>query len=309
MTLLLPVLLLAGAFGVAAWVVFGHLQEKQLARESLSLLDGYEAEGFVSPEPTAGSLMERVVAPGVFQMSEVVRRFSPAGYADEVRQKYVHAGRGEADSVDKFLAVKAICSVGSVVAGIAIFFFGVSPFSGIMQLGFGGAVVFGLFVLPDKRLDAAVQARQANIQRQLPDTMDLLTISVEAGLGFEQALERVIDAVPGELTDEYSRMMGEVRAGASRADALRAMDERIGIEEIKTFTMAIIQADAYGISIGKVLRSQADEMRIKRRQRAQEKAMKTPVKMLLPITLFIFPVLLVVILAPAFMNIINQMGE
>ncbi|MEZ5383102.1 MAG: type II secretion system F family protein [Microthrixaceae bacterium] len=309
MTLLLPVLLLAAAFGIAAWVLFGHLQEKQVARESLSMLDGYQAEGFVSPEPTAGSLMERVISPGVFQLSELVRRFSPVGYADEVRQKYVHAGRGEADSVDRFLAMKAMCCVAAVVAGVVIFILGISPFSGLMKLMFGGGVMFGLFVLPDKRLDASVKTRQGNIQRQLPDTMDLLTISVEAGLGFEQALERVIDSVPGELSDEYSRMMGEVRAGASRADALRAMDERVGIEEIKTFAMAIIQADAYGISIGKVLRGQADEMRIKRRQRAQEQAMKTPVKMLLPITLFIFPVLLIVILAPAFMNIVNNMGE
>lgn len=309
MTLLLPVLLLACAVGVAAWVLFAHLQEKQVARESLSMLDGYEAEGYVSPEPTAGSLMERVVSPGVFRASELVRRFSPAGYADEIRQKYVHAGKGEADSVDRFLAIKAVAVLASGMAGVAIFFFGISPVSGFMKLVFGGAVMFGLAVLPDKRLDASVKARQANIQRQLPDTMDLLTISVEAGLGFEQALERVIDSVPGELSDEYARMMGEVRAGASRADALRAMDERVGIEEIKTFAMAIIQADAYGISIGKVLRGQADEMRIKRRQRAQEQAMKTPVKMLLPITLFIFPVLLIVILAPAFMNIIENMGE
>lgn len=307
--ILLPVLLLAAACGIAAWVLIGHLQEKQVARESLSMLDGYQAEGFVSPEPTAGSFVERIVSPGVFQLSELVRRFSPQGYADEVRQKYVHAGRGEADSVDRFLALKALCTLFSGLAGIGIIFLGLSPFSGLMNLMFGGGVAYGLFVFPDKRLDGSVKARQANIQRQLPDTMDLLTISVEAGLGFEQALERVIDSVPGELSDEYARMMGEVRAGATRADALRAMDERVGIEEIKTFAMAIIQADAYGISIGKVLRGQADEMRIKRRQRAQEQAMKTPVKMLLPITLFIFPVLLIVILAPAFMNIVDNLGD
>ena len=175
-------------------------------------------------------------------------------------------------------------------------------------MGLGLAVGDMLVILPDKRLDSSVTARKLSMQRNLPDIMDLLTISVEAGLGFEQALDRVIAAVPGPLTDEFARMMGEVRAGASRADALRAMDERCNMEEIKAFTMAIIQADAYGISIGRVLRGQAEEMRIKRRQRAQELAQKTPVKMLLPITLCIFPPLLVVILVPAGLQIASEMG-
>ena len=177
---------------------------------------------------------------------------------------------------------------------------------GLPQLVLAAVGVAGLAIGPNSRLNSKVEARSKSIQRSLPDVLDLLVISVEAGLGFEQAVDRVIDNVPCELSDEFARVLGETSAGSTRSEALRALQDRIDLPEIRSFVLAMIQADKFGVSIGRVLRSQADEMRIKRRQLAQEKAQKAPVKMLIPMVFCIFPALFTVVLGPAIIRIMNN---
>jgi tight adherence protein C len=170
---------------------------------------------------------------------------------------------------------------------------------------FGLAMFLGIFG-PVGRLNGRISDRRNAMERQLPDVIDLLVISVEAGLGFDAALGRVVQNVPGELSKEFSRTLQETRVGVSRVDALRGLAERTDVEDLNSFVLALIQADQFGVSIARVLRVQAEEMRIRRRQRAQEKAMKAPVKLVFPLVFFIFPSLLVVLLGPAILTIYEQ---
>jgi tight adherence protein C len=286
--------------GLIVFAVLTGVEEKATVRQSLRQLEDYEVES-VRDQELLVSFRERALLPVLSGMTGLGQRFSPAGYVDGVRNKFIYAGEASPDTVDRFLAIRVATVAIVPLWFIFVLFF--MPVTGILRLaalGLGGVV----FVLgPDAILARRVEERQTQMQRMLPDILDLLVISVEAGLGFEQALDRTVGAVPGPLSDEFARMLGELRAGSSRADAMRALEGRTTVPEIRSFVLAILQADTFGVSIGRVLRAQADEMRIKRRQIAQEKAMKAPVKMLIPMVFCIFPALFVVVLGPAMINI------
>jgi tight adherence protein C len=213
----------------------------------------------------------------------------------------VSAGYTSIDTVDRFIALKVIAV--AMVPIVIILVFGVLAMTGMLALVAAGLLSAVLVFGPDAILNRRVAERQMAIKTKLPDVLDLLVISVEAGLGFEQALDRTVAAVPGPLTQEFARMLGETRAGASRADAMKSMEKRCDVPELRSFVLAILQADTFGVSIGRVLRAQADEMRIKRRQLAHEKAQKAPVKMLIPMVFCVFPALFVVVIGPAIINI------
>jgi tight adherence protein C len=297
---LLGALGIGGMLALAVFFFASQADEKAVVRASLRQLEGYEVEN-VRDRELLNPLRQRAIAPAVKGLTDLGRRLTPVGYVDGVRKKFVYAGDGSPDAVDRFLAIRVV-TVAAAIVGVPLIW----RFSGLT--GNARLAVVALFALvmlvgPDASLNRRVDARQLEIRRKLPDVLDLLTISVEAGLGFEQALDRTVAAVPGPLSDEFSRMLGEVRAGSSRGQAMRAMEERSNVMELRSFVLAILQADTFGVSIGRVLRAQADEMRIRRRQMAQEMAQKAPVKMLIPMVFCIFPALFAVVLGPAIINI------
>jgi tight adherence protein C len=298
--LFLALAIIAGVVGFVFYTLLSDAEEKAVVRSSLRQLEGYEVQD-VRDQELLIPFYQRALLPVLKGLTALGGRFTPVGYVDTVRKKFVYAGRISADGVDRFLAIRVITVVLIPAWFIVVTVF--LPVQGILRLGalgLGGAL---LALGPDSVLNRRVEERQSIMQRKLPDILDLLTISVEAGLGFEQAVDRTVGSVPGPLSEEFSRMLGELRAGSSRADAMRAMEKRTNVPEIRSFVLAILQADAFGVSIGRVLRAQADEMRIKRRQLAQEKAQKAPVKMLIPMVFCIFPALFVVVIGPAMINI------
>jgi tight adherence protein C len=302
LALILGGVLLAAAIAVVVYTVLSQLDEKATVRNSLRQLEGYEVEN-VRDADLLAPLSERALAPVLGGLTNLGRRFTPVGYVDNIRKKYISAGETSAEAVDRALAIRVILY--ALVLPWSWFALVSNPLGldGLMYLLVWGVGIFVLVAGPDAMLNRRVAERQHELQTKLPDILDLLTISVEAGLGFEQALDRTINAVPGALSDEFARMLGEVRAGATRSDAMRALDQRCNVPEVRSFVLAILQADTFGVSIGRVLRAQAEEMRIKRRQLAQERAQKAPVKMLIPMVFCIFPALFVVVIGPAIVNI------
>jgi tight adherence protein C len=294
--------LLAFALGLIIYTVLAQIDEKSVVRDSLRQLEGYEVEN-VRDQELLAPISERAFMPVLGGLTSLGRRFTPVGYVDGVRKKFINSGNGSADAVDRFLAVRVL----SVLAILPLFWL-CYIWNPLNFKGFTQFAVFALFFAvcllgPDSILSRRVQERQHDLRLMLPDVLDLLTISVEAGLGFEQALDRTVSAVPGPLSDEFARMLGEIRAGASRSEAMRALDQRTNVPEVRSFVLAVLQADTFGVSIGRVLRAQSEEMRIKRRQLAQERAQKAPVKMLIPMVFCIFPALFVVVIGPAIINI------
>ena len=290
------------AIGLVLFFVLSQAEDKSVVRESLRQLDGYEVDN-VRDQELLNPLSDRAIKPVLDTLTGLGRRLTPVGYVDQVKLKLVRAGRPGPDAADRFLAIRVITVALVPVVFIINYIINPLGMDGMLHHAVFAMFAFALIAGPDAMLNRKVEERQYELRRTLPDIMDLLVISVEAGLGFEQAIDRVIANVPGPLSDEFARMLGEVRAGSTRADAMRALDERTDVPEIRSFVLAILQADTFGVSIGRVLRSQADEMRIKRRQIAQERAQKAPVKMMVPMVFCVFPALFVVVLGPAIINI------
>jgi tight adherence protein C len=243
---------------------------------------------------------QRAVAPVMEGIGRFALRFTPTGWVGRAQHKLVLAGRAERMDGNTWAAIRIIALVVAIVALVLI-----TPLldTATMKLGVGGLILFLGFFGPEASLNRAIDDRRKEMERSLPDIIDLLVISVEAGLGFEAAMGRVVQNVPGVLSEEFSRTLAETRVGVSRHDALKAMSERTDVDDLNSFILSLIQADQFGVSIARMLRVQADEMRVRRRQRIQEKAFAAPVKMIFPMIGCIFPSIFIVILGPAAINI------
>ena len=246
------------------------------------------------------SFLERVVVPSFKRLGTGAGRFTPPGYIASTRKKLTYAGHPQPEALDRFLAGRVVTLLMIPVVIVVARLLPISHRAALIIF-----LVFSvlLALVPEVILTRKVEARQERVRRQLPDLIDLMTISVEAGLGFEQALSRTVVSMPGPLSDEFTRMLGETRVGASRREALEAVDQRCDVSELRSFLLALIQADQFGVSIVQIMRTQSEEIRIARRQRAEEKAQKAPVKMLFPLVFCILPALFIVVVGPAAIEI------
>jgi tight adherence protein C len=251
-------------------------------------------------------MSERTLKPIIQGLSGLIARFYPANTARSLELKLKKAGM-ETTSTDTFLGIKGIVAI--VVALLGSLLVNALTLDGTLT---AGAVPVGLilgFMLPDFYLSNRAQSRNNTILRSLADALDLLTISVEAGLAFDAGVQRVTEKLKGPLSDEFKRAGQEMRIGKSRAEALRGIVERTDCKELANFISAVIQADQLGVSMSKVLRVQSETLRVERRQRAEEKAARTPVLIMLPTVGCIFPSLFIVILAPAALTAMHSCGS
>ena len=204
-------------------------------------------------------------------------------------------------SPQTFLAIKGGGAAGGLILGLLL--------GGLR--GAGVAFLLGLtfavagWIVPDYIVSTRAKARRETIRAALPDALDLLAVSVEAGLGFDASITKITEHMDGPLSNEFALMLGEIRVGEGRSDALKKMEQRVGATELSSFVRSIIQADQLGISLGRILRVQAADSRLKRQAAAEERAMKAPIKMLFPTVLFIFPSMFIVILGPAMLNFLT----
>lgn len=257
-------------------------------------------------EQAEPSFAERILVPLQAKALALGRRMTGTDKAERIRHRLDLAGNPRDWTIDRVVSLKVIAAVAVpvclVVYGLVL---GLSLRVEVL-LAIGGFAI-GFFA-PDLYLYNCAARRAEQMRKTLADAVDLLTISVEAGLGFDAAVQQVARNTTGPLAEEFARVLREMQLGKGRADAMRGMAERSNVEDLQAFVGAMVQADAFGISIGEVLRVQSSEMRVKRRQYAEEKAQQVPVKIMIPLILFILPCLFVVVMGPAVLDAMDSFG-
>ena len=289
--------------GGAVLLVVTSIRRAKLQQEDplLARLTEYSQRGeSVSLEEIELSqpFSDRVMVPLMRRIGEMASRFTPQHAVDNTRKQLELAGNPGRMDASTFMVLHFGSAIvfGGVVFVLTLFSKTFSlPIKMLIVLAF---VVLGYF-FPDLWIRTKINSRQKGVRKAMPDALDLLTICVEAGLGFDAAMSKVNEKWDNELSMAFGRVIREIQLGKLRRDALRDMSDRLGLAEMTSFVAAVIQSEMLGVSMAKILRIQSDQMRMKRRQRAEEEAHKAPIKMIFPMGLFIFPSLMIVLLTPA----------
>lgn len=283
-------------------IIFGIIyKNKKVIGIRLDKISKYDAKN--TDDELNKPIFSRIIQPILDSISKMILKITPKEMISAFDKKVIMAGKPFNLSVRDWINIQVGIVLCFPLVTIAIGYYSETEvrsmlFLCIAEIGLG-------LMLPNLILSKKSSDRQKLIINSLPDVIDLLTVSVEAGLGFDGALAKVIDKMPGPLASEFENVLQEIKVGKQKKDALRDMTERVCIQDLTTFVSSIIQADQFGVSMGNVLRIQSVQMRQKRRQRAQEKAMKAPVKMLIPMVLFVFPTIFSVLIGPIVIKVIT----
>jgi len=303
MTLMILAVALLGA---AAYLLLSGLTVRQ--REVAVALRKAKRYGTQTQREieTRRSVNDRIVGPMTAKMAGVTQKFMPRTDPNVISNRLIAAGLARSMSPQMFLAIKGGAIGLAVLLGLLVLLSGAVPPAIGMLVALGGGAVG--YIGPDFYITARTRGRRELMQMELPNVLDLLCVSVEAGLGFDAAVAKLSERMEGPLVDEFGLVLHEMRIGESRSDALKSLSDRVEVPEVSQFCRAIIQADQLGIALSRILRVQSQDMRVRRQLAAEEKAMKAPVKMLFPTVLFIFPSMFVVALGPAALNLMNTFG-
>lgn len=294
------VFIVIGVLAGIGWAIYGLMSVKQVDDSLNARINRFHLKPAGSLRDLEMQLprVERLLKPAQRRLALQVRRMTAVEAIEKIQLKLAQAGTPNNMTVQDFLGLKGLAALGAGIVGALAMLFVIHP-SFFIFLAILAATMFGGFMFPNYWLKSKTKERQQEIQKFLADAIDVLAISVEAGQGFDGALETLSARKHNALTYEFDRFRLETQAGKSRREALKDMSMRAGVEDLNAFTSAMIQADQLGIGIAQVLKSQAEELRVKRRQRAEIKARQAPIKMLFPLVLLMFPSLFIVILGPA----------
>lgn len=249
---------------------------------------------------------ERVIKPMIAGVTRVLGKLTPSQGAEKVRLQLVLAGNPYNMQTTEFMGMRLMAAV--VLGGITFLIALIGHAEPLKLLMFTAVLLLAGYLLPVYWLRSKVKKRQKGILKTLPDAIDLMTISVEAGLAFDGAMQRVADKWDNDLSNEFARALQEMRVGKTKRDALKELVARTGVSDLSTFVASIIQADQLGVSISKVLRIQSEQLRIRRRQRAEEQAHKAPILMMIPMVFLVFPATYIAILGPAVPKMMQAFG-